>query len=201
MSICTNSSDLNILRCDFKWSDTSVSRLDNCGYYIIPEKMNLGERRDFCHIFKANKTIKYTDPAKELYGLRKIGFYFQIKNLTAAEETALGIASITIQLSHPDFNPLLYPSQDEDNMDKAIKSHLILQRDFIPAMAGYATVIRFRTRLYKSIIPASFGVFSGLETNYNHAPFVESEVSQFPFNKSPFNMPNETTGYFSVTAE
>jgi len=34
-------------------------------------------------------------------GLRKIGFYFQIKNLTAAEEKNLGIASLSIQLTSP----------------------------------------------------------------------------------------------------
>ncbi|CAG8785947.1 11935_t:CDS:2 [Gigaspora margarita] len=161
---------------------------------------NFGDRRDFCRIFRANKTVKYTDPEKELYGLRKVGFYFQITNLTDAEEASLGIASISIQLTSPDFNPLIYPGQDIDNMDKAIKSHLLLQWNFIPAMAGYSTVVRFRTRSYKSILPVNIGTFIGWESNYNHASFIESEVSQFPFNQNPFNMPNGTTGYFSVSA-
>ncbi|CAG8715196.1 6066_t:CDS:2, partial [Dentiscutata erythropus] len=162
--------------------------------------MDFGDRRDFCRMFRANKTVKYTDPEKEVYGLRRIGFYFQITNLTAAEETSLGIASISIQLTSPDFNPLIYPGQDIDNMEKAHKSLLLLQWNFISAMAGYATVVRFTTKSYKSIIPASIGAITGFETNYNQATFIESEVSQFPFNKNPFNMPNGTSGYFSVSA-
>ncbi|CAG8517812.1 3273_t:CDS:2, partial [Gigaspora rosea] len=181
------------------WSDLKVSNFDNCSNYIAAEVKNFGDRRDFCRIFKVNKTVKYTDPEKELYGLRRVGFYFQITNLTAAEEASLGIASITIQLTSPDFNPLIYPGQDIDNMGKAIKSHLLFQWNFIPAMAGYATV-RFRTRSYKSILPVNIGTFIGWESSYNDASFIESEVSQFPFNQNPFNMPNGTTGYFSVSA-
>ncbi|CAG8723459.1 7535_t:CDS:2, partial [Racocetra fulgida] len=133
----------------------------------------------YCRIFKANNVKGYTDPAKPIFGLLKIGFYYQIPNITAAEETSLGIASITVQLSARGFNPLLYPNQNKDNIDEAIKSHLMLQRNFIPAMAGYC----------------------GLETSYNEAPFLESEVSQFPLNKNPYNMPVGTTGYFSVAAQ
>lgn len=198
--ICSSFQGLNILRCDFKWNDLKVSNFDNCSNYIAPEVQNFGDRRDFCRIFRANKTVKYTDPEKELYGLRKVGFYFQITNLTDAEEASLGIASISIQLTSPDFNPLIYPGQDINNMDKAIKSHLLLQWNFIPAMAGYSTVVRFRTRSYKSIFPVNIGTFIGWESSYNHASFIESEVSQFPFNQNPFNMPNGTTGYFSVSA-
>ena len=101
MEICAPVSDLSILRCDFASNQGNLTRVDNCTGYLLDDNIDLGQHRGFCYTFKASKTFQFVHPDNPEDGLRKIGFYFQIKNLTAAEEKNLGIASLSIQLTSP----------------------------------------------------------------------------------------------------
>ncbi|CAG8772829.1 25960_t:CDS:2 [Gigaspora margarita] len=201
IEICTNSgNDLIILRCDFKWSDQSIKRIDNCSDYIIPETIDLGSHRNSCNTFKANKTIKYTNPNNPSKGLSQIGFYFNIPNISTEEATNIGIASLSIQLTSPDFNPLQHPEQVISTMDKAVLSNLQLQWNFIAGIAKYAAVVKFRTIAYKTILPNDVHAIVGLAPNYHVTPVIESDAHYFPFNSNPAGLPNGTTGYFSIAA-
>ncbi|CAG8550085.1 14868_t:CDS:2, partial [Gigaspora rosea] len=199
VEICSNSGSL-ILRCDFKWLDQTVTRINNCSDYIIPEAVSLGVHRNACKTFKANKTIKYTDPNKSLNGLREIGFYFNIPNISAEEATNIGIASLSIQLASPDFNPLLNPKQVISDMDKAVLSNLVLLWDFIAGMANYAAVVKFRTIAYKTILPNDANAIIGLAPKHHVTYYLESDAHYFPFSSNTTRLPNGTTSYFSVAA-
>ncbi|CAG8614877.1 5920_t:CDS:2, partial [Dentiscutata heterogama] len=178
----------------------TVTRINNCSDYIINEVVSLGAHRNACKTFKANKTIKYTDPNKSLNGLREIGFYFNIPNISAEEATNIGIASLSIQLTSPDFNPLLNPDQVISNMDKAVLSNLILLWDFIAGMANYAAVVKFRTIAYKAILPNDANAIIGLAPKHHVTYYLESDAHYFPFNSNTTRLPNGTTSYFSVAA-
>ncbi|KAF0512704.1 hypothetical protein F8M41_017945 [Gigaspora margarita] len=203
IAICltsSNSDNIRILRCDLKWTNQTVTRKDNCTDYIIPEVVSLGAHRGSCKIFKANKTIKYTNSNSSLNGLGQIGFYFNIPNISAEETNNIGIASLSIQLTSPDFDPLLYSEQVISYMDKAILSNLQLQWNFVAGMVNYAAVVKFRTIAYKTILPGDVHAIIGLTPNYHTTYFIESDIHYFPFNSKPEGLPNGTSGYFSVAA-
>ncbi|CAG8828074.1 12685_t:CDS:2, partial [Gigaspora margarita] len=193
MEICSNSNgNLRILRCDFKSKDNTTKH-NNCSEYIISEKINLGPHQNFCKTFKGNKN--YTED-----GLNQIGFYFNIPNISAEEANNTGIASLSIQLTSPDFNPLLNNSQVISDMDKAINSSLFLQWDFIAGMVNYSAVVKFTTTAYKTILPGDVGAIIGFTPNYHTTYFIESNTHYFPFNSNPAGIPNGTDGYFSIAA-
>lgn len=200
IEICAPVADLSILRCDFSPKQGNVTRIDNCTGYLLDDNIDLGQHRGFCYTFKASKTLQFVHPDNPEDGLRKIGFYFQIKNLTAAEEKNLGIASLSIQLTSPDFNPLLHPELAVDPMDQAARSDLQLQWNFIAGMSGYVALVKFKTSVYKAILPSDIGAVIGFGPNYHTTPMIDSQITYFPFNKNPFEPPNGTTGYFSVAA-
>ncbi|KAF0446848.1 hypothetical protein F8M41_002870 [Gigaspora margarita] len=196
----SNSENIRILRCDFQWTNQTVTRKDNCSDYIIPEVVSLGAHRGSCHIFKANKTIKYTNSDNSLNGLGQIGFYFNIPNISAEEATNIGIASLSIQLTSPDFDPILNPEQVISYMDKAVLSNLQLQWNFIAGIVNYAAVVKFRTIAYKTILPGDVHAIIGLTPNYHTTYFIENDIHYFPFNSNPARLPNGTSGYFSIAA-
>ena len=143
MAICATTSSLKILRCNFaikSGNTTNKERNEGCSDYIIPEPVNLGDNRNFCYTFKANKKIEFAHP--DLDGLQKIGFYFYIDS-EAEERERLGIAAISVQLTPPDFNPLLYPEQIVSQMDNATFSELKNQWNFVLGMSGYVALVIF----------------------------------------------------------
>ncbi|CAG8753060.1 20045_t:CDS:2, partial [Dentiscutata erythropus] len=174
------------------------------GYVIVNEidvpAINLGSHRNSCNTFKANKTIKYTNTDSSLDGLRQIGFYFNIPNISIEETTDIGIASLSIQLISPNFNPLLNPKQVKSDMDKAILSNLQLQWNFVAGMANYVALVKFSSIAYKTILPGDVHAIIGLTPNYHVTYSLESDAHYFPFNTNPSGVPNGTTGYFSVAA-
>ncbi|CAG8660470.1 28287_t:CDS:2, partial [Dentiscutata erythropus] len=178
--------------------------IESTGYIIVDEidvpVINLGDHRSSCNTFKANKTIKYTNTDSSLDDLRQIGFYFNIPNISIEESTNIGIASLSIQLISPDFNPLLNPKQVKSDMDKAILSNLQLQWNFVAGMANYVALVKFRTIAYKTILPNDARAIIGLTPNYHVTYSLESDTHYFPFNTNPSGVPNGTTGYFSVAA-
>ncbi|PKY56569.1 hypothetical protein RhiirA4_476963 [Rhizophagus irregularis] len=101
--ICGTSPELRILRCDLIANNGEKTPINGCNGYIPPNIIDYDIYRDHCLTFKANKTIKFVKPNSGMDGLQKIGFYFY-DNTTAAEMNTLGIASLTIQLTPPDFN-------------------------------------------------------------------------------------------------
>jgi hypothetical protein len=91
---------LRILRCDLITNDDENKQINDCNDYMLPNIIDYGIYGANCLTFKANKTIKFIKPGNSTSGLKKIGFYFYM-NKTAAEINALGIASLTIQLTPP----------------------------------------------------------------------------------------------------
>ncbi|CAB5353537.1 unnamed protein product [Rhizophagus irregularis] len=199
IKICGTSSDLTILRCDFIMKNGVNNDLNSCNSYISSDVTDLGAHRNFCYTFKANKTIKYAHPDKPIDGLSKIGFYFY-ENTTAAEVNALGIASLSVQLISPDFDPFLQPDKVVSEMDKATRSELKLQWNFIAGMSQYVALVKFKTSVYNAILPGDASAIIGFGPHYHTTPKIESLVNYFPFNSNPFNAPPGTTGYFSVAA-
>ena len=101
MEICATTDSLLILRCDFiikNGSEVNKTKIDRCNDYIISDVVNLGNNREYCYTFNANKTIDFAHP--NLDGLQRIGFFFYM-NTTAAESEKLGVASLSIQLTSP----------------------------------------------------------------------------------------------------
>ncbi|GBB86831.1 hypothetical protein RclHR1_13280003 [Rhizophagus clarus] len=199
IKICGTAPDLLILRCDFIMKYGNNNQINNCSDYISPSVTNLGTYRNFCYTFKANKTIKYVHPDKPIDGLTKIGFYFYV-NTTAAEVNALGIASLSIQLISPDFDPFMNPEKVVSEMDKATRSELGLQWNFIAGMSNYVALVKFKTSVYNAILPGDVSAIIGFGPRYYTTPKIESLVNYFPFNSNPYNVPPGTTGYFSVAA-
>ncbi|GBB86830.1 hypothetical protein RclHR1_13280002 [Rhizophagus clarus] len=199
MKICGATPDLLILRCDFIMKDGNNNQVNNCNDYISSAVTDLGTHRNFCYTFKANKTIKYVHPDKPLDGLTKIGFYFY-ENTTAAEANALGIASLSIQLISPDFDPFMNPEKVVSEMDKATRSELELQWNFIAGMSNYVALVKFKTSIYNAILPGDVSAIIGFGPHYHITPNIESLVNYFPFNSNPYDVPPGTTGYFSVAA-
>ncbi|GBC04345.1 hypothetical protein RclHR1_05630002 [Rhizophagus clarus] len=199
MKICGTTQEMTILRCDLIMKNDKNNKIDYCSDYISPTTTNLGDRRECCYTFKANKTIKYANPDKHIDGLKRIGFYFY-ENKTAAEEKVIGIASLSIQLLSPDFDPFVHPEKAVSDMDKATQSELELQWNFIAGMSNYAALVKFKTSVYNAILPSDASATIGFEPNYHTTLKIESLTDYFPFNSNPYNLPNGTTGYFSVAA-
>ncbi|CAB4482306.1 unnamed protein product [Rhizophagus irregularis] len=198
--IYTLATDKPLLNVEQNFLDQiDVPDIKICGTYISSDVTDLGAHRNFCYTFKANKTIKYAHPDKPIDGLSKIGFYFY-ENTTAAEVNALGIASLSVQLISPDFDPFLQPDKVVSEMDKATRSELKLQWNFIAGMSQYVALVKFKTSVYNAILPGDASAIIGFGPHYHTTPKIESLVNYFPFNSNPFNAPPGTTGYFSVAA-
>ncbi|RGB36265.1 hypothetical protein C1646_667090 [Rhizophagus diaphanus] len=200
IAIC-GTPELRILRCDLKTYNNIGERIDGCNNYILPNADDYGIFKSHCLTFKANKTIKFVKPNSDIDGLQKIGFYFY-DNTTAAEMNALGIASLTIQLTPPDFNfnSLINTNKAISQMDKAILSEFKLQLNFIAGMVNYAAVVKFKTSTYRSILPGDTRAIFGLKPNYHVTQKIENFINYFPFNNNPYDIPGGTTGYFSIAA-
>ncbi|PKY55437.1 hypothetical protein RhiirA4_427510 [Rhizophagus irregularis] len=200
IAIC-GTPELRILRCDLKTHSNIGERIDGCNNYILPSAADYGIFKSHCLTFKANKTIKFAKPNSDIDGLQKIGFYFY-DNTTAAEMNTLGIASLTIQLTPPDFNLNSLTNTDKaiSQMDKAILSEFKLQLNFIAGMVNYAAVVKFKTSTYRSILPGDTRAIFGLNPNYHVTRKIENFINYFPFNSNPYDIPVGTTGYFSIAA-
>ncbi|PKY57108.1 hypothetical protein RhiirA4_477950 [Rhizophagus irregularis] len=151
IAIC-GTQELKILRCDLKANHVIKEQIDGCTNYILPNAADYGVFKNHCLTFKANKTIKFTKPDSDIAGYDQIGFSFY-DNTTAAEAGTIGIASLTILIIPPDFNPATNPNKAISQMDKATLSELKLQLNFIAGMARYAAVVKFKTSTYRSILP------------------------------------------------
>ncbi|CAB4431811.1 unnamed protein product [Rhizophagus irregularis] len=199
--ICGTSPELRILRCDLIANNGEKTPINGCNGYIPPNIIDYDIYRDHCLTFKANKTIKFVKPNSGMDGLQKIGFYFY-DNTTAAEMNTLGIASLTIQLTPPDFNfnSLTNTNKAISQMDKATLSEFKLQLNFIAGMAKYAAVVKFKTSTYRSILPGDARAIFGLGPNYRVTSKIENFINYFPFNNNPHDIPVGTTGYFSIAA-
>ncbi|CAB4482312.1 unnamed protein product [Rhizophagus irregularis] len=199
--ICGASPELRILRCDLIANNDEKTPIDGCNSYLPPNVIDYDIYRDNCLTFKANKTIKFVKPNSGIDGLQKIGFYFY-DNTTAAEMNTLGIASLTIQLTPPDFdfNSMTNMNKAISQMDKATLSEFKLQLNFIAGMVNYAAVVKFKTSTYRSILPRDARAIFGLDPNYHVTSKIENFINYFPFNNNPHNIPVGTTGYFSIAA-
>ena len=60
--------------------------------------------------------------------------------------------------------------------------------------------VKFKTSIYKSILPGDINAIIGFEPNYHITPKIESLIQYFPSNSNPHDAPNGTIGYFSVAA-
>ncbi|CAB4482313.1 unnamed protein product [Rhizophagus irregularis] len=196
IAIC-GTRELKILRCDLITNNVENSQLNGCNNYVLPDVVDYDIYREHCLTFKANKTIKFTKP--DIGGLNKIGFYFY-DNTTATEANTIGIASLTILVIPSDFNPMTNSNKAISQMDKATLSELKLQLNFIAGMARYAAVVKFKTSTYRSILSGDVSAILGFRPNYHVTSKIENFINYFPFNNNPYNMPEGTTGYFSVAA-
>ena len=133
---------MNILRCDFVWKNRTKTQIDNCGDYIVPAPADLGNFRDYCQTFTTNQTLKFAHPYESDEGVTKIGVYLQIPNVTAAEQSAIGIAALNMLLTSPNFNPLTHPEEVVNQMDEDAKSEMTLEWNFLAGMVDYAAVVR-----------------------------------------------------------
>uniref|UniRef100_U9UJR7 Uncharacterized protein n=1 Tax=Rhizophagus irregularis (strain DAOM 181602 / DAOM 197198 / MUCL 43194) TaxID=747089 RepID=U9UJR7_RHIID len=195
------SPELRILRCDLIANNGEKTPIDGCNSYLPHNVIDYDIYRDHCLTFKANKTIKFAKQNSGIDGLQKIGFYFY-DNTTAAEINTLGIASLTIQLTPPDFNfnSLTDTNKAISQMDKATLSEFKLQLNFIAGMVNYAAVVKFKTSTYRSILSGDARAIFGLGPNYHVTQKIENFINYFPFNSNPYNIPAGTTGYFSIAA-
>ncbi|CAJ0913665.1 11378_t:CDS:2 [Entrophospora sp. SA101] len=184
MEICSPGS-FEILRCDTKLNN--LTNIQNgCQEYISGPIINITEGADdkyCCYTFKANKAIEYTHGKPD--GLNKLKFYYNI-NATDAEKEKLGVALIQIRVFSPDL-------LDVSEMDKAVRSRINLQWDFMSGIIGYISLIKFKTSIYKSIPPRDASAIIGFEPNYATTPRIDCTISQFPFNQNPLSVPNGTS--------
>ena len=60
--------------------------------------------------------------------------------------------------------------------------------------------VKFKTSVYKAILPRDVKAIIGFEPKYHTTPKIESLIQYFPFNNNPLDIPSGTVGYFSVTA-
>ncbi|CAJ0833174.1 10965_t:CDS:2 [Entrophospora sp. SA101] len=190
MEICS-SGFFEILRCDTKFNNQTEIQ-NGCQKYISsPNVTEGGGDRKRCHTFKANKDIQYI--LGNPNGLKKLKFYYKIDNATDAVRENIGVPLINIRIFSPDL-------LDVSEMDKAVRSRLDLDWNFIPGIIGHVSLIKFKTSIYKSIPPRDVSAIIGLGPNYAITRRYDCIVNYFPFDQNPPPMPDGTNGYFSVAA-
>ncbi|CAG8476937.1 4666_t:CDS:2 [Paraglomus occultum] len=182
------------------WKNGTKTQIDNCNDYIVSAPSNLGSFRNYCHTFTTNQTLKYAHPYESEDGVSKIGIYLQIPNVTAAEQSAIGIAALNMLLTTPTFNPLTHPEEVINQMDEDVKSEMTLEWNFLAGMVDYAAVIKFRINEYRAILPRDISAIIGFGANYHVTPIIDNTVTYFPFNTNPYGLANGTNVYFSVAA-
>nr|CAG8648961.1 15239_t:CDS:2 [Entrophospora candida] len=184
MEICSPGF-FEILRCDTKLNN-STNIQNGCQKYISGPNINITKGADdkyCCYTFKANKTIEYAHEKPD--GLNKLKLFYMI-NATDAEKDKVGLALIQIRVSSPDL-------LDVSDMDKAVRSRIKLQWNFMPGIIGYVSLVGFL-----HIIIDRFPV---IHINYSLTLLLDQvQDNQFPFNQNPSSVPNGTNGYFSVAA-
>ncbi|CAJ0841480.1 5762_t:CDS:2 [Entrophospora sp. SA101] len=89
---------------------------------------------------------------------------------------------------------------DVSEMDKAVRSSLDLGWNLIPGVIEHASLIKFKSSIYKSIPPRDVSAIIGLGPNYAITRRYDCIVNYFPFDQNPPPMPDGTNGYFSVAA-
>nr|CAG8592738.1 3859_t:CDS:2 [Entrophospora candida] len=179
-----------ILRCDTKLNN-STNIQNGCQKYISGPNITEGGGDQYCcYTFKANKTIQYIHGNPD--DLNKLKFYYKIDNATDAVKEKIGVALIQIRVSSPDL-------LDVSEMDKAVRSRLELDWNFMPGIIGHVSLIKFKTSIYKSIPPLDVSAIIGLGPNYAITPRYDCIVNYFPLNQNP-PVPDGTNGYFSVAA-
>ncbi|CAJ0839289.1 12436_t:CDS:2 [Entrophospora sp. SA101] len=152
-----------ILRCDTKFNNQTEIQ-NGCQKYISsPNVTEGGGDRKRCHTFKANKDIQYI--LGNPNGLKKLKFYYKIDNATDAVRENIGVPLINIRIFSPDL-------LDVSEMDKAVRSRLDLDWNFIPGIIGHVSLVE------------SFHTI----------------IDRFPLIHNPPPMPDGTNGYFSVAA-
>ncbi|CAJ0758489.1 19986_t:CDS:2 [Entrophospora sp. SA101] len=162
MEICS-SGFFEILRCDTKFNNQTEIQ-NGCQKYISsPNVTEGGGDRKRCHTFKANKDIQYI--LGNPNGLKKLKFYYKIDNATDAVRENIGVPLINIRIFSPDL-------LDVSEMDKAVRSRLDLDWNFIPGIIGHVSLVE------------SFHTI----------------IDRFPLIHNPPPMPDGTNGYFSVAA-
>ncbi|CAJ0629270.1 3224_t:CDS:2, partial [Entrophospora sp. SA101] len=162
VEICS-SGFFEILRCDTKFNNQTEIQ-NGCQKYISsPNVTEGGGDRKRCHTFKANKDIQYI--LGNPNGLKKLKFYYKIDNATDAVRENIGVPLINIRIFSPDL-------LDVSEMDKAVRSRLDLDWNFIPGIIGHVSLVE------------SFHTI----------------IDRFPLIHNPPPMPDGTNGYFSVAA-
>nr|CAG8570486.1 5428_t:CDS:2 [Entrophospora candida] len=131
MDICS-SGFFEILRCDTKLNN-STNIQNGCQKYISGPNITEGGGDQYCcYTFKANKTIQYIHGNPD--DLNKLKFYYKIDNATDAVKEKIGVALIQIRVSSPDL-------LDVSEMDKAVRSRLELDWNFMPGIIGHVSLV------------------------------------------------------------
>ncbi|KAH8548327.1 hypothetical protein BGW37DRAFT_179699 [Umbelopsis sp. PMI_123] len=196
--MCSSNANLRIWYCDIVSMNWTTRRVQNCSGLI---QKGAYMPTMFCQIFQSNGSIAFgidSDiPGQNL--VRRVDFYWQIDNLTAAVEGTLAVPAIALQLYSPKFNPW-YTNDIQQWIPRQFQAYRDITMGVTKATSiqRHSTNVIFTPTTYLAIRPFDFGSLFGLTAQYVEIPTISTESIIWPMHFNPNFTNGMMTGHFSI---